>query len=267
MKRILTIAALCIFALAAAAGAQEQAAKKKGKGKRNAQPIRVLLTVGGHAFDEPKFFAMMDSLRGIKYDTIKFPAQLDMLKPGLEKQYDVIVFYDQMKNLTPEQQKNLVALIKGGVGVFSLHHNIGANSGWDEWANIIGALYVRSPRVIGGVQYIKAVSKDDQDFKIHVADPEHFITRGLKDFEVHDEAYDKYYLDPRVHVILTTEHPLNAKSVAWTTTYGKSPVFFFQLGHDDHAYSNPSFRQIMERGIRWAARERKAMEAAAQPAK
>lgn len=275
MKRILTLTLLCLFGLATLAGAQQapdNAAKKgkaqaKTKKQRAGQPIRVLLTVGGHAFDQKEFYAMWDSFKGIKYDKLTCPAELDKLKPGLEKQYDVIVFYDQMKNLKPEQQKNLVDLIKGGVGVFSLHHNIGANSGWDEWANIIGALYIRSPRVIGGVQYTKAVSVDNQTFQIQVADPNHEITKGIKDFQIVDEAYDKYYLDPRVHVILSTVHPKNAKSVAWTTTYGKSPVFYLQLGHGPTAYNSPSFRQLVQNGIRWAAKERKAMAAAATDTK
>jgi type 1 glutamine amidotransferase len=266
MKRFLSLAILCLFGLATLAGAQQPGnAAKKGKGKRNGQLIRVLLTVGGHAFNQKEFYAMWDSFKGIKYDKLTCPAELDKLKPGLEKQYDVIVFYDQMKNLKPEQQKNLVDLIKGGVGVFSLHHNIGANSGWDEWANIIGALYVRSPRVIDGVQYTKAVSVDDQTFQIQVADPKHDITKGIKDFQIVDEAYDKYYLDPRVHVILSTVHPKNAKSVAWVTTYGKSPVFYLQLGHGPTAYNNPNFRRLVQNGIRWAAKEHKAMAAGATP--
>jgi type 1 glutamine amidotransferase len=88
----------------------------------------------------------------------------------------------------------------------------------------------------------------------------------VKDFPIVDEAYDKYYLDPRVHLLLTTEHPKNAKSVAWVTTYGKSPVFYLQLGHGETAYDNPNYRKLVVNGIRWAAAERRKMARAEAPA-
>lgn len=270
MKRVLTLALLCLAALAlATTSAMAQEAKKGGKkgGKKAGQTLRVLVTYGGHAFKEKEFWAMWDALPGIKYDKAKLPDQMDMLKPGLEKQYDVLVMYDQVKNLKPEQQQAFQALIEGGIGVVSLHHNIGANTGWDEFGKMIGAFWIRGPKTIDGQQFTKSASADGQSFHVHVADADHPITKGLQDFDLVDESYDKYYMDPRVHVLLTTEHPKNAKAMAWVTSYGKSPIFFLQLGHDDKAYIHPSYRQLVTRGIRWAASESKKMKQAAPAAK
>ena len=262
MKRFLTLALLCLAALALAttsALAQDAPKAKKKGGKKAGPTLRVLVTYGGHGFKEKQFWAMWDALPGIKYDKAKLPDQMELLKPGLEKNFDVLVMYDQVKNLTPEQQKNFQALVEGGIGLVSLHHNIGANTGWDEFGKIIGAFWIRGPKTIDGQQFTKSASADGQTFQIKIADPDHFITKGLKDFEIVDESYDKYYMDPRVHVLLTTEHPKNAKAIAWITSYGKSPVYFLQLGHDDKAYEHPSFRQLIVRGIRWAASEAKKM--------
>src|SRR5882724_6821190 len=75
-----------------------------------AKPIRVLLTYGVHGFENKEFYAMWDSLPGIKYDKCELPRQADILKPGLEKQYDAVVMYDMAKDWTPDQEKNFIAL-------------------------------------------------------------------------------------------------------------------------------------------------------------
>ncbi len=45
------------------------------------------------------------------------------------------------------------------------------------------------------------------DFQVQIADADHPITRGLKDFQIHDETYKNYDTDPAARVLLTTEHP------------------------------------------------------------
>ncbi|MCU0874102.1 MAG: hypothetical protein MUE50_17335, partial [Pirellulaceae bacterium] len=50
--------------------------------------IRILLTFGGHGFEEPPFFAMFDALPGIDYTKAEMPKDAGLLKPGLQKEYD-----------------------------------------------------------------------------------------------------------------------------------------------------------------------------------
>src|SRR6516162_2850917 len=66
--------------------------------------LRVLLTYGGHDFQEQEFFAMWDALPGVTYTKAPLPQSAALFKPGLEKSYDVIVCYDMNKKLTPAQQ-------------------------------------------------------------------------------------------------------------------------------------------------------------------
>jgi hypothetical protein len=89
--------------------------------------------------------------------------------------------------------------------------------------------------------------------KVTVVDREHPITRGLDDFEIHDETYGGYFTSSNVHVLLKTDHPKNDPSLAWTTQYGKSRVFYLMLGHDRLAWENPAYSKLLDRGIRWAA--------------
>lgn len=218
---------------------------------------RVLLTTGGHAFEVAQFYAMFDAMLDVQYTKAELPKDADLLKPGLEKQYDVLVRYDMVAKISPQQQEAFVALLKTGVGLVSLHHNLGAHRDWPEYPRIIGGQFFLKDTELGGKTYPKSTWAHGQDLNVTVVDREHRITRGLKDFTIHDETYGGYYVAPEVHVLLTTDNPKNTPQIAWTTHYGRSPVAYIMLGHDHTAYENPSYAEIVGRAIHWAAEERK----------
>lgn len=255
MNRFMTLMLLCgLTLITAAATGQTPAPAKQAAG---AKPIRVLLTYGGHDFQEKEFFAMWDSFKGITYDKAKLPDQAGLLKPGLKKKYDVLVRYDMVKALTPEQEKAFVELLKTGIGFVALHHSICAQQEWPEYIKIVGGKYFEKAGYVGSTDYRPSTYAHDQDLKVSVADREHEITKGIADFTTHDEAYGGVYVSPKVHVLLTTEHPKSTRQIAWVTAYGKSPIFCLMLGHDAVAYNNPAFRELLARGVRWAAKNAK----------
>jgi type 1 glutamine amidotransferase len=215
--------------------------------------IRVLLTYGGHDFEEKPFFAMFDALSDVQYTKAPLPKSAGLLKPGLEKDYDVIVRYDMVQKVAPEQEKALVELLQRGIGLVALHHNLGAHPQWGEYPKIIGGKYCYAVYEAGDKKFGPSTYEHDHDMKIAVADREHPITRGLADFAIHDEVYNHCYVSPDVHVLLTTNNSMNNPQIAWTHEYGKSRVFYLQLGHDSQAWKNSAYPEILARGIRWAA--------------
>ncbi len=80
-------------------------------------------------------------------------------------------------------------------------------------------------------------------YSISVRDSKHPITRGMKDFHIHDETYTGRWWAENNHILLTTDHPDNDEPVAWTCQYG----------HDKQAYACPEYRDLIVRGIRWTA--------------
>jgi uncharacterized protein len=213
--------------------------------------IRVLLTSGGHAFEQPAFFAMFDSMKNILYTKAEFPRQLDLLKPGLEKQYDALVMYDMNPKITPEQEQNFQALLNKGIGLVALHHNLAAHRNWPEYRKIIGGQFVLAPMEIDGRAWPKSTWSHGETIPVTVVDREHPITKGLADFTIHDETYGGYYVAPGAHLLLKTNHPKNTPQLAWTTKYGASAVVYLMLGHDGQAYANPNYRELVARSIRF----------------
>ena len=243
----------CLVVLAVAAGVLAQPAA--GQEPAKAGKIRVLVTVGGHDYEVQPFDAVFNAMPDVQWKKIDIRKEAGLLKPGLEKDYDVIVMYDMCPGITPDQQKAFVELLKTGIGVVAMHHNIGAHQDWPEYRNIVGGKFFTKPGEIDGVKYKVSPWDHDQEMKVIVVDKNHPVTKGIEDFQIHDETYGGYWVSPEVKVLLKTDHPKNQPGqLAWVTRYGKSRVFYLMLGHDGKAYVNPAYRQIVHQGILWAAR-------------
>ena len=227
----------------------------RGAEKLGEDKIRVLVITGGHAYEEKEFDAAFAAIPDVTTAQATLPEAAAQLKPELADKIDVIVFYDMwVAGFTPEQQQAFVALLNRGIGVVALHHTLGGHQEWPEYAKIIGGKYHACSSVSSTARRCRDRPTDhDQDVQVHIADTEHPITRGLKDFQIHDETYKFYDTDPAAHVLLTTEHPKSDPELAWTKQYGNSRVVYLQLGHDHLAYENPNFRTLLARSIRWTA--------------
>ncbi len=232
------------------------AAAEPTEAKPAANKIQVLVTYGGHGFDEKEFWAIFDAMADVVWHKAELPKQADLLRPGLEKRYDVLLMYDMCQKLTPQQQEAFVQLLQEGIGLVSLHHNLAAYFDWDEFRKIIGGRFILRNCQIDGKQYQQSPVSHGETIRVLVADKNHPITQSLEDFEIQDETYGPFYMAQGIHVLLRTEHPKNNPVIAWTHKYGKSPVFYLMLGHDRFAYKNPAFRKLVVQGIRWAASER-----------
>ena len=104
-----------------------------------------------------------------------------------------------------------------------------------------------------GKKYTGSSYTHDADFTVKIADKNHSITKGMSDFEIHDETYKDFYTSPDVTVLLTTDSPLADQEIAWTLEYGNSPVFYLQLGHDSKAWRNPNYFRLLQNAVHWAA--------------
>ena len=244
------LASVLLMTAVCCAAARPAAADEPAKGEK----IRVLVTVGGHGYEEAPFDAMWDAMPGIQWTKAELPKQADLLKPGLEKQYDVIAMYDMCPGLKPEQQEAFVELLKKGIGVVAMHHNLGGHQKWDEFRKIIGGKFCIADCLIDGAKCKQSTWDHDQEVHVAVVDKEHPITKGIEDFQIHDEVYGGYWVSPDVKVLLKTDHPKNKPGqIAWVTKYGNSPVAYLMLGHDSQAWKNPSYPKILRQAIHWAA--------------
>lgn len=217
------------------------------------KPVRVLIVTGGHDFEREPFFEMFKSFEGITFEEVQHPNAHARLTPEASRGYDVVVLYDMWQPISEESQAAFVKLSRNGKGLVALHHSLASYQLWDEYRNIIGGRWYTEKWKQNGVERPPSTFQHDVQFKVHIVDSKHPVTRGIQDFNIRDETYGNFEVLPKVKPLLTTDEPTSNRVIAWAHTYGRSRVVYIQLGHDHYAYENPSYRRLVLQAIRWVA--------------
>lgn len=215
--------------------------------------IRVLVITGGHEFERAPFFKLFQDNPEIEYRAVEHPEAYALFKASAAAQYDVIVTYDFNQQIPEEAKADFVARLKEGKGLVVLHHAIAAYPSWPEYCNIIGAHYYLEKTTVNGVEKARSAYKHGVHFRIHIADPNHPVTRGVSDYDTVDETYKWFDVAKECHPLLTTDEPESNPVLAWAKTYEKARVVYMQSGHDHTAYENPGFQAVLRQAIRWTA--------------
>lgn len=217
-----------------------------------AGPIRVVILVGGHGYDQKNFEAAWGGHDDIRCEIWK-PKPYTVFDDIAKFDYDVILMYNLTSGITDKQKANFLALLKRGVGLIVWHHALANCQNWPEFERIAGCKFWLGPGERSGKQVGRSGTGFGQ-LKMHIADPNHPITKGMKDFEIYDETYNKQTFIEGIDVLVTTDHAKSDKQIAWALKYSGARVFGCQSGHDAKAWKNPGFQRLLANGIRWVAR-------------
>jgi len=209
---------------------------------------RVLLITGGHDFEHTPFIEMFDSFAGIEFDEAVQPQANDVYG-ATSAQYDALVFYDMVQDISDAQKQAFVDMLQQGKGVVFLHHSLVSYQEWEEFEDIIGGRYYLESEA----DSLRPAStyRHDVNIPVKIVDRMHPITQSLDDFEILDEVYGGFNVLPSVHPLLSTSHPESGKIIGWTNEYGRSRVVYLQLGHGPSAYQNPNYQSLVRRSIEW----------------
>lgn len=163
--------------------------------------------------------------------------------------FDLIVMCWTMGQLQPEQEKNLLDAVRGGVGFGGWHGGMcDAFRGSTDYQWMTGGQWVAHPG-------------NQTEYRVNILDHADPITAGLDDFTMNSEQY-YLHVDPSNHVLATTtfngaDAPWTAgcvMPVAWKRMWGAGRVFYSSLGHAAKDFEVPEAREIQRRGLLWACR-------------
>ena len=201
---------------------------------QNDTPVKVLFITGGHDYDKENFDVMLGKLP-IVYDHVEHPDAYVMLKSDKLDKYDVVMLYDMPKEISPEAQRDFIAMLNKGKGLVVLHHAFCSYDLWPEYVRIVGGRYHHYPWMKDGNVQKPSNYTHDATMQVRVEDLNHPITKGVSDFEIIDEAYGNTEILTDVHPILSTDSPDSGPLVCWTNIYGQSRVVALTLGSDCEA--------------------------------
>jgi type 1 glutamine amidotransferase len=156
-----------------------------------------------------------------------------------------------MSQITGEQEKGLLGAVSNGAGIAGWHGGMcDSFRNNTEYQFMTGGQWVAHPGNI--IDYEVNIVKGKKD------DP---IIKGIRDFKMNSEQY-YMHTDPGNEVLATTtftgEHAewINGTvmPVIWKRRYGKGRVFYTSLGHVAKDFDVPELKEIVRRGMLWAAK-------------
>lgn len=154
-----------------------------------------------------------------------------------------------MGSITGEQERGLLNAVKSGVGFAGWHGGAGDSfRNNTEYQFMVGGQWVAHP---GGII----------EYEVNIIDHDDPITKGISDFKMVSEQY-YMHVDPSNKVLATTTFSgVDAPwikgcvmPVVWKRMYGDGRVFYSSLGHVAKDFDVPECKEIMRRGMIWAAR-------------
>lgn len=210
-----------------------------------------LMVWGGWEGHEPKqcvdIFAPLIEAAGVE---VEIETSLDVYTdPDRMATYDIITQVFTMSTITPEQEKGLLDTVEAGTGFAGWHGGMAdAFRQNPTYQFMVGGQWVAHPGNI-------------IDYTVNIINHDDPITAGLNDFQMHSEQY-LLHVDPSNEVLATTTFSGEytpwidgtVMPVVWKRRWGKGKIFYSSLGHVAKDFDVPEAREIVRRGILWAAR-------------
>jgi len=151
--------------------------------------------------------------------------------------------------MTAEQGKGIKTWVQEGGSLWAFHNDSEASIHNQDYRDAEGAIYVGHPPI--------------RPFKVHIVNPDHPITKGVKDFVVTDEQhYVVYDKDPKYVLARSiNENGLdytdnagrrsNTAESVWAYDYGKGRVCFMAPGHAITVMWNPEYEKMQKNAVKW----------------
>lgn len=164
---------------------------------------------------------------------------------------DLIVPVWTMGEISTKLVANVSTAVQAGVGLAGCHGGMcDAFRTNVDWQFMTGGNWVAHP------------GNDGVEYEVNIVAGSGEIVAGIEDFTVRTEQY-YMHVDPAVEVLATTRFPLVPgphslnkpvdMPVVWTKRWGVGRVFYNSLGHQADIVDLPQVKEIMRRGLLWAA--------------
>ena len=147
-----------------------------------------------------------------------------------------------------EQGKAVRRFVENGGSALFLHNVTHVGLTDPDFRHVLGAAYTGHPPI--------------RTFKVKVTNPNHPITKGVKDFTITDEQHYMDYDKDRKNIFLETvnEQGLDYRGQGatapggWAYDYGKGRVCYLSPGHLLMVLWNPEYIKLQHNAVRWLLR-------------
>jgi type 1 glutamine amidotransferase len=173
--------------------------------------------------------------------------------------YDALILnYANWENpevLSEASKNSFVNYLEQGGGLLVIHFSNGAfhfslpkagESDWPGYREIVRRVWDHD-----------ADSGHDKygEFLVKIANSNHPVTSGVRDFTTFDELYFNQKGDKPIEPLLSARSQVTGREepLAWGYRYGAGRVFQTLLGHDVKSFSSSEFQLVLSNAINWVA--------------
>jgi uncharacterized protein len=167
--------------------------------------------------------------------------------------YDVLInnwnsWPDTSFHMSGQWENDFVRYVESGGGALFIHAGASSFYNWNEYHQI------------GIGRWGKETNHGElTDGKVYGFDQDHPVTKGLKDFFITDEIWEKTDIssDAKVLAYITTGNNKDNRSIkepsVFVNQFGEGRSFFTIMGHNEYALNNPGFKTLLLRASQWTA--------------
>ncbi|MEX1055917.1 MAG: PVC-type heme-binding CxxCH protein, partial [Rhodothermales bacterium] len=207
---------------------------------QRADPARVqVLFLGDDGHHEPaqRVREILPFMAGRGINVV-YTDRLEHLNSETLRRYDVLAMYANHERLSSSQEAALLNYVQDGGGLVAIHCAAAMFGNSDAFISLVGGAFKGHG---SGVFQTRTVRAD------------HPAIQGEPEFESWDETYVHMKLNPDAEVLAVRDENGRDEPWTWVRSHGDGRVFYTAWGHDERTWSNPGFRQLLERGMLWAA--------------
>ena len=262
--------------------------------RRDLPRLRVLVAIGGHAFDGPAFDALLAALPGFDCEIVKHPEAARRMNPRDLDGFDALLLYDlpgldfrapqdgpRVLSPPPQLVAGFDALLRAGMGIVALHH---ALAGWPAWAGYgeaLGGRFLYRPAQVRGRDCPDSGYLPDVEYDVEVVDRAHPVTAGLSPrFTLRDELYLCEVFEQDVTPLLRADaefaqerfwsaanalrgagpsregwsHAPGSNLIGWARCVHASRLVYLQPGDGPATFGDSNYRRLVANALRWVAR-------------
>ena len=157
-----------------------------------------------------------------------------------------------MSTIEKERSQAVADAVESGVGLAGCHGGM-----CDAFRNDVVWQFMT------GAQWVAHPGNDGVNYRVRVTSA-HEVVAGLDDFDVTSEQY-YLHVDPAAKIHAVTDFPLAPgpheangpvqMPVVFTKMWGKGRVYYNALGHQANVIDHGTPREMLQRGMAWAARK------------
>lgn len=205
----------------------------------------ILLGDNGHHQPANFYRAIREPMAAAGIDLVYSDRVEETLSPQKLATIDALLIYANIDEIGMDQEKALIEFVEKGKGLVPIHCATYCFRNSDAYISLVGGQFL---------------SHGGERFATKITQPDHEIMKGFGGFESWDETYVHHKHNPVNRIVLEERREgklaegTDTEPWTWIRTQGEGRVFYTAWGHNMDTWQQAGFHNLLERGIKWAAK-------------